>query len=201
LGRRIFDHDYLIRSELDEYLWGSIWLGADPNLPVDSVLDVGCGDRPYKDWFKGCNYIPVDYHSGDIFVNGENLPIKSESIDLFFSTQVLEHVSDPQRFVDEAYRVLKPDGYAVISTHGTYPIHADPDYWRWTEQGLRDLFAGWDIEIYPVGSYWRTTWQLAVLAVNATPFKSLIPIMNILGSLDIDKSKRLPLVYVIVGGK
>ena len=62
--------------------------------------------------------------------DGECLPIKSESVDLFFSTQTLEHVRDVPAFLREAKRVLCPSGIVIISTHWTYPVHADIDDWR-----------------------------------------------------------------------
>ena len=126
-------HDYLVRSQMDKIFK---YILMDANF--DKVLDIGCGSRPYKSLFH--NSIGIDYNSGDIHATGENLPIKSESVDLVFSTQTLEHVEDPKTFLLEARRVLKPGGRIILSTHGTYPIHADKDYWRWTDKGLGKLF-------------------------------------------------------------
>jgi SAM-dependent methyltransferase len=43
-------------------------------------------------------------------------PLTDKSIDLAFSDQVLEHVSDPDLFFSESQRVLKQDGYLCIRT-------------------------------------------------------------------------------------
>jgi SAM-dependent methyltransferase len=37
-------------------------------------------------------------------------------VDVVVSNQVIEHLFYPVRFMKEIYRILKPDGYAVIST-------------------------------------------------------------------------------------
>jgi SAM-dependent methyltransferase len=63
--------------------------------------------------------------------------VAPESYDMVLSTQVLEHVSSPQAYLREAFRVLKPGGVLLLSTHGVYPDHGCPfDYWRWTADGL-----------------------------------------------------------------
>jgi SAM-dependent methyltransferase len=55
--------------------------------------------------------------------------------------QVLEHVPDPGAAVRELRRVVRPGGRVLLSTHGIYPFHPNPDdLWRWTYQGLERLF-------------------------------------------------------------
>lgn len=41
----------------------------------------------------------------------ESLPFESNSFDLVYSTNVLEHVDDPTKVLSESIRVLKPGGY------------------------------------------------------------------------------------------
>lgn len=45
---------------------------------------------------------------------GERLPFGDNSFDLVISLAVLEHVADVERVVEEAFRVLKPGGYAYF---------------------------------------------------------------------------------------
>ena len=44
----------------------------------------------------------------------------------------------PARYLAECFRVLRPGGRLLLSTHGMFVYHPDPDdYWRWTCAGLR----------------------------------------------------------------
>lgn len=49
----------------------------------------------------------------DILVRAfaEELPFDNDSFDLIYSTNVLEHVKDPKKVIEESIRVLKPGGY------------------------------------------------------------------------------------------
>ena len=64
--------------------------------------------------------------------DGNSLPFRDEAADLSFSSNVLEHVADPERFLDETIRVTKPGGLIYLSFtvwyspwggHETAPYH------------------------------------------------------------------------------
>jgi SAM-dependent methyltransferase len=83
-------------------------------------LDIGCAMRPFDDDYK-CNYIGLDlpirpYESlkPDIFAEGSRLPFQNSVFDLIVSTSVIPYVADIDRFLDEMYRVLKPNGVALL---------------------------------------------------------------------------------------
>ena len=63
------------------------------------------------------------------------------AFDFVFCDQVLEHVEgDPQKAVDEVWRVLRPGGIAVITSCFIYRLHDCPgDYWRFSPAALRLL--------------------------------------------------------------
>jgi arabinofuranan 3-O-arabinosyltransferase len=52
---------------------------------------------------------------GTVAGNGTALPLPDGIADLVFSSNVLEHVADPRRFVDEAIRVTRPGGLLYLS--------------------------------------------------------------------------------------
>jgi SAM-dependent methyltransferase len=118
-------------------------LAADLNVqPGQRVLDYGCADVPYRHFFPAdVDFVPADLPGNpratvDIAADG-TLPLPDRSVDAVMSTQVLEHVADPATYVAECFRVLRPGGRLLLSTHGTFIYHPDPvDFWRWTCAGL-----------------------------------------------------------------
>jgi SAM-dependent methyltransferase len=54
----------------------------------------------------------VDFVVGDLLT----LPQGPETFDVVCAFETIEHLTDPERFVAEARRVLKPDGILVAST-------------------------------------------------------------------------------------
>jgi SAM-dependent methyltransferase len=109
------------------------------------VLDYGCAARPYRELFgPGIEYVGADLDgnaSADVVLNDDGrVPLPDAQFDLVLSTQVLEHVADPELYVSECHRLLRPGGTLVITTHGIMFYHPDPvDYWRWTSAGLRRI--------------------------------------------------------------
>lgn len=53
----------------------------------------------------------------------QKLPLKDSFFDVVLSNQVLEHLINSDLFVKEIYRILKPDGYAVVSTENLSSWH------------------------------------------------------------------------------
>jgi SAM-dependent methyltransferase len=119
-------------------------LAGDLGVPDDGrVLDYGCADAPYRSFFGP----QVEYVGADLPGNGiasitlrtdGTIPVPDACFDAVLSTQVLEHVEDPRLYLSECFRVLRPGGRMLLSTHGIFPYHPDPaDLWRWTCEGLR----------------------------------------------------------------
>ncbi len=119
-----------------------------------SLLDYGCGDRPYKPLFDPHvgRYLGADIdlnQSADILIDRKTGRVDTEEqFDVLLSTQVLEHVTDPATYLQEAHRLLQPDGLLILSTHGYWIYHPDPtDFWRWTRDGLEKIIVREGFEI------------------------------------------------------
>lgn len=134
------------------------------------VLDAGSGgaDR-YKSFFKYDKYITLDINSElkpDLSGSVENIPMEKLSVDSVLSTQVLEHVKNPQKAVEEFYRVLKSGGYCLVTVPQLSELHEEPhDYFRFTKFGLEEMFknAGFKIVLTEErGGFWVSDAQMRI---------------------------------------
>ena len=142
------------------------------------LLDVGCGHRPYEPYFRPHvdRYIGVEFpvtageRSGDVHASSLELPIAASTIDMVVSFQVLEHVSDPQRMVNECVRVLRPGGRLILTANFLWGLHEEPhDYFRFSRYGFALLLerAGCaDIRVEPMAGAWVTTGQRIAYAID-----------------------------------
>ena len=120
--------------------------------PGTSVIDFGCGDKPYESVFigLGARYAGADLGAGSEFAVSADgrLGAPDRSFDAVFSSQVLEHVRDLDMYFGEARRVLVPEGHLLLSTHGSWFYHPQPeDHRRWTREGLIAELAGHGFEV------------------------------------------------------
>ena len=138
---RLWQADWLVLREMARVLREVL---AEPALGLRGahVLDFGCGVRPYEQWFvdSGASYRGADIdgaHEVAISADGR-LACGDGECDVVASFQVLEHVWDIDRYLGEARRVLKGEGWLLLSTHGSWLYHPHPhDYRRWTAEGLQ----------------------------------------------------------------
>ena len=111
------------------------------------VLDYGCGASPYRELLPNAVYRRADaIEIEDLdykVAEDQSIAEKSGVFDLILSTQVLEHVKEPQLYLAEAFRLLRTGGRIVLTTHGIYEEHGRPyDFRRWTADGLRGEIEG-----------------------------------------------------------
>lgn len=109
------------------------------------LADMGCGELPYHSIINPHvhEYIGIDLpgnKNADVFVDLKNnrCDLENNSCDVVLSLQVLSNTSNPQEYLKECYRILKPKGKLLLSSHGHWPYKPDPfDYGRWTTMGLK----------------------------------------------------------------
>ncbi len=124
------------------------------------------------------------------YYDGFSWPIADDSADVVLATETLEHVSDPEQFLQEAYRVLRPGGSLLLTVPFAARWHFIPvDFWRFTPSGLLRLFtkAQFDnVEVYARGN-----------AVTVAAYKCIALIAVFL--LPQVRSRRLATLMRIVG--
>ncbi len=59
---------------------------------------------------------------------GEDIPLRSESFEVVYSCNVLEHAQNPKKMIEEAIRVLKP---------GRVSVFRNPQLWLLLGRTLR----------------------------------------------------------------
>jgi SAM-dependent methyltransferase len=133
-----------------------------------SLLEVGCGDQPYRTLVPPeCRYVGIDQGgTKDAFDMGSNaeiilysgsvFPCSDGDFDSLFHTEVLEHVFHHREFLRECRRVLKPRGEMMFSVPFQARFHFAPhDYFRYTPSALQALLeeSGFEeIKIVPRGT-------------------------------------------------
>ncbi|MCW2503691.1 MAG: Methyltransferase protein [Actinomycetia bacterium] len=103
-------------------------VGLHADLEKAVVLDVGGGPGYFADAFaaQGARYLAIDADLGELTArddpgpntllgSGTDLPIRSGSVDVCYSSNVLEHVERPERMAEEMVRVTRPGGIVFLS--------------------------------------------------------------------------------------
>ncbi len=190
-------------------------------LAGGTVVDVGCGQSPYREYFAGfMRYLGLDTpgrpDSGshpDIVGDAIALPLHAESVDAVLCTEVIEHVVDPFALVAEAHRVLKPEGALLLSAPFTWHLHDEPhDYWRFTEYGLRVLCerAGFRVEaVRATNRYFgavlqsRAYWLYFVSGRFRPLVKPLVWLLQTVAVMarPLDRNPRMASNYVVLARK
>ncbi|MDB6128740.1 MAG: methylase [Verrucomicrobia bacterium] len=122
------------------------------------VLDVGCGNEPYRALIPARQYTGLDVDNAftrsvgvaDVFYQGDDFPLPDSRFDGVLCSQVLEHVFTPAEFLAEIHRVLRPGGCLVLTVPLAWDEHEQPqDYARYTSFGLRALLerAGFEVVV------------------------------------------------------
>jgi len=133
---------------------------AAHDVTVERLVDVGCGDSPYRGSIDHSLYVGVDRspakHDGDVVIgDAASLPLLDGSADAVLCTEVIEHVPDERRLAAELARIARPGAVLVLSAPFVHGLHEVPyDYRRLTSIGLVTVLdeAGWAIEeVWAIG--------------------------------------------------
>jgi len=129
------------------------------------VLDIGSWDSPYRKFIPYIRYLTLDIsdkEKPDIVSDVHEIKCRSEVFDTVILTEVLEHLYNPQKAINEIHRILKPHGVCIASTRFFYPYHPVPkDYFRFTWDSLKYLFRDFNqVEVHSHGGKIHSLWQI-----------------------------------------
>lgn len=153
------------REQLKEHL-------AKINLKDKRVVDWGSGAKPAMRYIQheNCHFTTID--KNPLIVQdrrGQEHLVRDiasadlddkliDDFDVAFCLEVLEHTLDPQMVVTNIWLSLHRKGKLYLSVPFLFPIHAEEDYWRFTEHGLRYLLRDFkDIQVEELegaSGYW-----------------------------------------------
>ena len=171
---RLWDSDYCqlraladqVRSFAEEYV-----------SPKSTVLDIGCGAKPYEPLFPStCRYIGIDMGDNpfaEISVGSDGqIPLEDGSGNILISTQVVYLVENYLDYLSECRRLIDSDGVMLMSTLGTWTYHpaSGGDYYRFTQDGVRSILgkAGFEVvSLVPIVGTLGTGLHLRQIVFNS----------------------------------
>ena len=146
---------------------GTIWRFLGPNLSTlrGSLLDVGCGEMPYRTFLPvEVDYVGIDVPQAGAFsmsgndeiisFDGHYIPFSDAAFDTVLCTEVLEHSPEPTMLIAEIERVLKPGGKLIATVPFSARVHYAPyDYHRFSKYALAGMFRSFkDVHIEERGN-------------------------------------------------
>lgn len=116
--------------------------------PVDDVLDVFCGTRPYDDLFPaGTRCVGLDinvrYGVPDV-VSTEFLPFEDASFDVITCIEGFHYLPDPAAAAGELARVLRPGGTVIVAVPHVWEYDRGAPERRYAGPELASVFADWE---------------------------------------------------------
>jgi ubiquinone/menaquinone biosynthesis C-methylase UbiE len=129
----------------------SCGIGKNPSFSLENL---GIESKSYcvhLDMDRSMLLKAKDAHRSSYFLlaDATNLPLRDEGIDLLFSSEVLEHLVAPEKGLDEWSRVVKKEGYVIVTTPNTslswrslyikFVKRGKPDQGHIAEYDVRDL--------------------------------------------------------------
>ena len=172
-------------------------------LKKGTVLDVGSKTSPYKKIIPHDRYLRLDIDASnkpDICCDLHLLNSHDNSFDTIIATEVLEHLYDPQKAIDNIHKTLKKDGTCILSTRFAHEYHPGPfDYYRFSSDGLKHLFRNFDnVEIFHHGNRLHVIWML----INSNKYSHIfLNIFNPIIALINVKKTNWPCGFVVVAKK
>jgi SAM-dependent methyltransferase len=113
------------------------------------ILDIGCGARP-AGTFNLDAYVPEPLPQGFVLGTADRLPYLAKTFDVVVSRYVIEHVTDPPKFIRDCMRLARREviivtdnadwvGEIVFRLIGRGRIYHPEHVYKWSVEYLRNL--------------------------------------------------------------
>ena len=153
----------------------------------DRVLEIGCGDGYGAELLSGsgADVVALDVDLNSIsfakrkykksnlsfeWYDGTTIDYADHTFDVIVSFQVVEHVADVKRYLENIKRVLKPGGVFIITTpNRTYRLTPSQEPWNefhLREYDLRSLKKEFDTVFPETCNYYAVSANEEVLAIE-----------------------------------
>jgi SAM-dependent methyltransferase len=204
----------------------AIWIGrAMAALPVDVIspcLNLGSStahfrkiSQPYiEDCIigpsaaRGVRFIHADIKAapgvdvtGDILDPAFQSRLAALAPGSILCCNMFEHVRDRQQLAHVCTRIVRPDGYIIISVPRSFPYHLDPidNYFRPTPTDIAILFPDFKIveaDIVSDITYWKQLGELRLAERIATILKIVVHLLVPFYKWERWKSRLHPLLWL-----
>jgi ubiquinone/menaquinone biosynthesis C-methylase UbiE len=156
------------------------------------VLDIACGEGYGSAALKKagasqvigvdisdstCAHARAKYGIDARLGTAEQVPLPDNSVDMVVSFETIEHVRNPERFLDECLRVLAPGGTLIVSTpnKGVYGMDAPANPHHFSEMTEREFSGALRarfrrVKLYTQHPYSAGWWSLRSLASDVSPW-------------------------------
>jgi SAM-dependent methyltransferase len=166
------------RLNINRHRIGLFAARAAAEIPAGArVLDAGAGEGDYRALFARHRYVSADLAVGDAdwdygalstICDLHRMPFAPGTFDAAVATQVLEHLLEPGRFLEEVHASLRPGGTLYLTAPMMFKEHQAPhDYWRFTRHGLRHLLERAGFRVVSIeaqgGYFWLTGDQIQAM--------------------------------------
>lgn len=129
-----------------------------------SIIDIGCGSKPYQNLFINADYQgidfahysinkdsqanPPDYFFTKQYQQNYRLPFANNHFNHAVAFQVLEHHPQPEKMIAEMSRIIKKGGYLLLSFPLIGGLHEEPhDYQRLTHYQIQNFSHKYGLKI------------------------------------------------------
>jgi ubiquinone/menaquinone biosynthesis C-methylase UbiE len=186
--------------------------------PGTRVLDVGAGSGQYRPLFSHCDYKAQDfaqepgtighYTQLDYVSDIVSIPAEDASFDAILCTEVIEHVPDPGKALEEMGRLLRPGGRLILSAPLHSHLHQEPYhfYGGYTPYWYREFLGRAGMQVVSLekneGFFSYLGQEMRRFSAYTNPFRRHFAKMNVFGRLGLAAlwlstlplSRTLPLI-------